>query len=87
MNAILAQLLEWAWERVAKNKISTLLGTAVGASVAGGLALFGCDVNLMIAGLGGVVVASPLIFGTDADKVAPALMDALKKGVEQAKAK
>lgn len=85
MNAVVAQLLEWVWNRVVKNKISTLLGTGVGASVVGLLAMFGCDVNLMVAGLGGVIVASPMIFGTDANKVSESLLEAVKKGVEEAK--
>jgi hypothetical protein len=85
MNTVLSQLLEWAWDRIVVNKVSTAIGTTMGAAVAGTLALFGCDVNLMIAGLGGVVVASPMIFGTDSKNISESLMAALKKGVADAK--
>lgn len=89
MNAFLGGLLGrvavWVFDRVRNHLKSTGIGIAVGGLVFEVLTTFGCDIDLLNAGLVSAVAAAPGVLGADAGTIAPTLWASMKEGVTEAK--
>lgn len=82
---IVSKLAASLVSRAIQHGVTTAQGTVAGAAVIGFLSSIGCDLTLAQQATVAAIAAAPGVLATDAKKTAPAMLEAAKEAVAEAK--